>query len=100
MTQLLFLSSRFLFPLLANALLILWAWLGFNQGKGIAFFATDVVGLMLTLPLLVFINLLCWTITLCLKREEWAKGFGILGLLSLVTTLMVWIYGFLSGATS
>ena len=85
---------------MVNALLITWAWLGFNQGKGLGFFTVDEVGLMLTIPLLILTNLLWCTITLCLKKADWAKGFGVLFLLSFFVTIIVWIHGGINGVTS
>jgi ammonia channel protein AmtB len=61
-----------------NLLLFLLAWLGFNHGKGLFFFTTDELGLMLLLLLAVVINAVLWMVTLRVKNRLLRKAFGLL----------------------
>lgn len=94
-----FASQRpYLVSLGANLLFFLWAWLGVNKGKGLFFFTTDELGLMLLLPLAVVIN--AALLMAAIGNRRLMKAFGLLVLLLLSGCTTVWVHGYATGVTS
>ncbi|WP_426062256.1 hypothetical protein [Hymenobacter sp. B1770] len=82
-----------------NLLFFAWAWLGFNHGKGLFFFTTDVLGLMLLLPLVVVANACGGIAALLANKLPWAKAFGLLLLLAVGGCTAAWVRGAATGAS-
>jgi|GEM_PF-3714359 len=89
----------FVFAFSVNLLLVLWAWLGVNHGKGLFYFTTDEIGLMMLLPLAACINLLFWFVAY-LRQSIEAKGFGLVVLLLLAGSIAVWVHAGITGVSA
>jgi hypothetical protein len=89
----------YLLALGSNGLFFLWAWLGFNHGKGVFFFTTDVLGSMMLLPLVVVGDAGLCIAALLANNGRWAKAFGLLVVLSMGGCTAAWIQGAATGAS-
>jgi hypothetical protein len=97
----LLLSLRpYVFPISLNLILFTWTWLGVNQGKGLFYFTTDELGLMLLLPLAMLLNGLAAVLALCWAENQLAKTFGILSLVLFTGCTAVWVHGYQAGVAS
>lgn len=90
----------YLLALGGNLLFFLWAWLGVNHEKGLFFFTTDALGLMLLLPLVAVGNAGLCVVTLLANSRSWAKAFGLLLLMLLGGCTVAWIHGAATGVSS
>ena len=89
----------YLLALGGNGLFLLWAWLGVNHGKGLFFFTTDVLGLMLLLPLVAVGNMGLCIGALLANSRRWAKAFMFLLLLLMGGCTAAWLHGAATGAS-
>ena len=80
-----------------NLCFFLWAWLGVNHGKGLFFFTTDEIGLMLLLPLVIVLNAGLWLLFLGMNKRAFRKAFGFTLLLLLGGCTAVWVHAYLTG---
>lgn len=82
----------------ANLLFSIWAWL-LNHGKGLFFFATDELGLIMLVPLVFLGNALVWLYALLNNKLRLIKAFSFLLLLLLVGYAGIWVHGYKTGVS-
>ena len=90
----------YLLALGGNLLFFLWAWLGVNDGKGLFFFTTDELGLMLLLPLVAAGNVGLYLGAALANRDAGMKAFGLALLLLLGGCTATWVHGCATGVTA
>jgi hypothetical protein len=81
-----------------NLLFFIWAG-SLNNGKGLLFFATDKLGLMMLMPLVFLCNAMALIYALLTNELRLAKAIGFLLLLLLVGCAGVWTHGYKTGVS-
>jgi hypothetical protein len=81
-----------------NLLFFIGAW-SLNSGKGLFFFATDELGLMMLLPLVFMGNAMVLIYALLTNKLSLAKAVSLLLLLLLVGCIGAWVHGYKTGVS-